>query len=98
MADCAHLDLVDDTVTPDNAGCGDCLAVGGRWVHLRMCRTCGHIGCCDDSPARHASAHAASTDHPVISSYEPGEAWWWCYPEEKLFFRPSAADFDHASR
>jgi len=87
---CTHLDTVQE-VTPSSEGCEDCLRGGGRWVHLRMCMTCGHVGCCDSSPARHASAHWNSEHHPLIRSYEPGENWWWCYPDELLFSVPGAA-------
>ncbi|MEV4314124.1 UBP-type zinc finger domain-containing protein [Actinocrispum sp. NPDC049592] len=65
-------------------GCEDCLKVGGRWVHLRLCLACGHVGCCDSSPAKHASAHAAESGHPVIRSFEPGETWRWCYVHEVI--------------
>jgi len=60
-------------------GCEDCLASGGVWLHLRICLECGHVGCCDDSPARHATAHAQESGHPIIRSLEPGEEWSWCY-------------------
>ena len=82
---CSHLDQVDQTATPSSTGCEDCLRVGGRWVHLRMCRTCGHVGCCDDSPNKHATAHYHSGGHPLIQSYEPGEDWVWCYSDEVAF-------------
>ena len=85
MTTCAHLDAPRPPVRPDPAGgraCGDCLQEGTRWVHLRMCLDCGHVGCCDDSPRRHATAHFHSTSHPVITSTEPGEAWRWCYVDE----------------
>ena len=82
---CTHLDTVED-VTPTGNGCQECLQAGGRWVHLRMCMHCGHIGCCDNSPGRHATGHwKANASHPVIRSYEPGEDWWWCYADD-LFF------------
>jgi len=82
---CSHLGTVED-VTPSSNGCEDCLRTGGRWVHLRMCMRCGHVGCCDNSPNRHATAHWRSHhDHPLIRSFEPGEDWWWCYADE-LFF------------
>jgi uncharacterized UBP type Zn finger protein len=87
MADtCTHLDLVEVTKLPaEIAGCEECLEMGSRWVHLRMCETCGHIGCCDDSPNRHATAHFHQTEHPVIRSAEPGEDWSWCYVDEVAF-------------
>jgi len=82
---CSHLDTVVD-VTPSSPGCEDCLRTGGQWVHLRLCMHCGHVGCCDNSPHRHATAHwHEHRDHAIIRSYEPGEDWWWCYPDE-LFF------------
>ncbi|MFC8449266.1 UBP-type zinc finger domain-containing protein [Kitasatospora sp. NPDC057223] len=70
---------------PPTDGCADCLAAGRRdWVHLRICLDCGHIGCCDNSPQRHASAHFHNSSHPVIRSYEPGEEWRWCYVHEAM--------------
>ena len=87
---CTHLDTVVD-VNPSSEGCEDCLPIGGRWVHLRMCMKCGHIGCCDNSPNRHATAHwLGDSTHPLIRSYEPGEDWWWCYADE-LFFEVEGA-------
>jgi uncharacterized UBP type Zn finger protein len=87
MADtCTHLDLVEVTELPaEIAGCEECLAMGSRWVHLRMCETCGHIGCCDDSPNRHATAHFHTTEHPVMRSAEPGEDWSWCFVDQVAF-------------
>ena len=78
---CAHLDQVRG-VDPRTTGCEECLKIGGRWVHLRMCRTCGHVGCCDSSPNRHATAHFRATGHPIVRSVEPGETWSWCYADE----------------
>ncbi|GAB3970606.1 UBP-type zinc finger domain-containing protein [Actinoallomurus acanthiterrae] len=68
--------------TPE--GCEDCLRMGGRWVHLRLCLTCGHIGCCDSSPNKHATAHHHETSHPIVRSFEPGEDWRWCYADEVI--------------
>jgi Zn-finger in ubiquitin-hydrolases and other protein len=85
---CAHLDTIQIDPPPSGepvAGCEDCLKIGGRWVHLRICRACGHVGCCDSSPNRHASKHAAAQGHPIISSLEPGEDWSWCYVDEVAF-------------
>ena len=65
-------------------GCEDCLAEGGRWVHLRLCLSCGKVGCCDSSPSRHASAHARTVGHPIVRSFEPGEDWRWCYLDQTL--------------
>lgn len=64
-------------------GCEDCLKIGGRWVHLRECLSCGHVGCCDSSPNRHATKHFHATKHPIISSAEVGEAWSFCYIDER---------------
>jgi uncharacterized UBP type Zn finger protein len=80
---CTHLDTVVD-VTPSSDGCEDCLRTGDRWVHLRMCMACGHVGCCDSSPNRHASAHAGATGHPLIRSLEPGEQWSWCFVDQAI--------------
>lgn len=66
------------------AGCQECLALGSRWVHLRVCLSCGHVGCCDDSPNRHASAHNRSTQHPLITSGEVGETWAYCYAHDQF--------------
>jgi uncharacterized UBP type Zn finger protein len=83
---CVHLDQVHVLDPPaDVPGCPQCLAVGDRWVHLRMCQTCGQVGCCDDSPNRHATAHHHATGHPIVRSIEPGEDWSWCYPDQLLF-------------
>ena len=82
MPDCTHIIEVQLEITPAADGCVECLATGGRWVHLRRCLTCGHIGCCDNSPGRHATAHFQATTHPVIQSFEPGEDWLWCYVDE----------------
>jgi uncharacterized UBP type Zn finger protein len=86
---CTHLDQVQP-VTPSADGCEDCLRTGGRWVHLRLCQTCGHVGCCDNSPNRHATAHYRETEHPLIRSFEPGQDWWWCYPDDLYFEVPGA--------
>lgn len=80
-ATCTHLDMVR-SVEPSAQGCEDCLRIGDTWVHLRECLTCGHVGCCDDSKNRHATAHWHADDHPLIRSFEPGEAWAWCYVDE----------------
>jgi len=83
---CTHLDQVELLDPPEPVrGCPECLAIGSGWVHLRMCQTCGHVGCCDDSPNRHASAHHRASGHPIIRSLEPGEDWSWCYEDELLF-------------
>ena len=82
---CTHLDQVTVERPEQVAGCEDCLAIGGRWVHLRVCRSCGHVGCCDSSPNRHASAHARASAHPIVSSVEPGEDWSYCYVDDVAF-------------
>lgn len=82
MASCEHIEAVTQPVPPLADGCRACLARGDRWVHLRLCTTCGEVSCCDSSPNRHASAHAREQGHPVVRSFEPGETWWWCYPDE----------------
>jgi hypothetical protein len=78
---CPHVGLIRD-VTPVSEGCADCIAIGGVWVHLRMCMTCGYVGCCDSSPNRHASRHARAVEHPIARTIEPGEDWVWCYFDE----------------
>jgi hypothetical protein len=86
MPACTHLDQIQIYDLPDEIpGCEDCLAIGGRWVHLRMCQSCGRIGCCDSSPNRHASAHARESGHPIVRSAQPGEDWSWCYEDEIAF-------------
>ena len=86
MPSCTHLATVAWLAPEgDVAGCEDCLAEGTRWVHLRMCQQCGRIGCCDNSPRRHATAHFHATGHPIIRSVEPGEDWSWCYVDELMF-------------
>ena len=83
---CSHLDEVAVLELPAEVeGCEDCLRTGGKWLHLRICLSCGHVGCCDDSPNRHATAHYHATRHPVIRSQEPGEHWSWCYVDEVVF-------------
>jgi uncharacterized UBP type Zn finger protein len=80
---CTHLDEIHVTSVPaEIAGCEECLKTGGWWVHLRMCQSCGKIGCCDNSPNKHATAHFHETSHPIIRSAEPGEDWSWCYVDE----------------
>jgi hypothetical protein len=78
---------VDPSVPPSGTGCVECDEVGGWWFHLRRCTQCGHIGCCDTSPAQHASAHAGATGHPMIRSFEPGESWFWSFPAEEMYER-----------
>lgn len=80
-SDCRHLDATPDP-RPGTAGCEECLEQGMRWVHLRLCLTCGHVGCCNASDGQHATAHFEATGHPVIRSHEPDETWCWCYIDE----------------
>ena len=78
---CTHIAGIE-TVTPSALGCEECLKTGSPWLHLRICRNCGHVGCCDDSPNRHATKHFHTTGHPVIEGYDPPEGWGWCYIDE----------------
>ena len=83
MSTCTHLDTVTVLKLPESVeGCEECLREGGVWLHLRICLECGHVGCCDDSPNRHATAHFHSSGHPPIRSLEPGEEWSWCYIDD----------------
>jgi uncharacterized UBP type Zn finger protein len=95
MATCTHLDQIND-VTPAGNGCIGCLAVGDRWVHLRVCMSCGYIGCCDSSPNKHASRHAAGDGHPIVQSFEPGEDWWYCYVDEVGFSVEDGPSFSYS--
>jgi uncharacterized UBP type Zn finger protein len=83
MDGCEHVSQIQK-VHPNTNGCEECLQTGGAWVHLRLCMTCGHVGCCDSSPGRHASRHFRNTRHPIIRSLEPGEHWGWCFPDELM--------------
>jgi len=83
---CKHLQT-SRIVTARSVGCEECEKNGDSWVHLRICLTCGHVGCCDDSRNRHGSAHACGTGHPAIASFEPGEHWAYCYPDDRFFKR-----------
>jgi uncharacterized UBP type Zn finger protein len=86
MTTCSHLDQIRVTELPTTiAGCEECLKIGGRWLHLRMCMTCGKIGCCDSSPNRHASGHAREEQHPIARSAEPDEDWSWCFVDQVAF-------------
>lgn len=82
MSACSHLNFVHDVV-PQTRGCEECLKAGDSWVHLRMCLTCGHVGCCDSSRNRHATKHFRKTQHPIARSAEPGENWAWCYIDQQ---------------
>jgi ubiquitin-hydrolase Zn-finger-containing protein len=82
----AHgLDGIDPAVPPSGTGCVECEADNGWWFHLRRCAQCGHIGCCDDSLSKHATAHAKTTGHPIIRSFEPGERWYWNYDTSEMY-------------
>ena len=86
---CTHLDHVLLTELPEAVdGCAECLETNSPWCHLRICLECGHVGCCDDSPNRHATAHARDHEHPIIRSVQPGEEWSWCYEDELLMVIP----------
>ncbi len=80
---CGHAASVRDVV-PDGEGCGECVAAGDEWVHLRECMTCGAVRCCDSSKNKHASRHARTAGHPIARSFEPGEDWMWCYADGML--------------
>ena len=81
MADCTHLDQTHE-VKANTQGCEECLKTGDRWVHLRLCLSCGHVGCCDSSKNKHATKHYHRSKHPVIQSFQPDESWKWCYVDE----------------
>ena len=83
MPSCSHVAEIRD-VTPHSKGCEDCLKLGDRWVHLRLCLSCGHVGCCDASKNKHATKHFHESSHPIVRSFEPGEDWMWCYVDEVM--------------
>ena len=86
---CEHVDQIKIVANGDGVqGCEDCLKIGGTWVHLRMCLTCGHVGCCNSSPNLHALQHFTDTTHAIIQSVEPGEKWGWCYVDEVFLRTP----------
>jgi uncharacterized UBP type Zn finger protein len=85
-ATCSHLDSMTVTDLPETLECEECVKIGSTWMHLRMCVSCGKIGCCDNSPNRHATAHFKETGHPLIRSAEPYELWLWCYVDELPIF------------
>jgi uncharacterized UBP type Zn finger protein len=85
---CTHLDMITVESVPTRAevpGCEECLKMGGQWVHLRVCLSCGKVGCCDSSPNQHASKHAKADGHPILRTIEPGEDWSWCVIDEVAF-------------
>jgi uncharacterized UBP type Zn finger protein len=83
LPSCEHVTTIVD-VEASSEGCEECLAVGDTWVHLRLCLICGSVGCCDQSKNTHARKHAAATDHAIVRSFEPGEVWRWCYPDDRF--------------
>lgn len=87
MPSCTHLDQIHD-VKPHTRGCEECLKTGQQWVHLRMCLSCGHVGCCDSSIGKHATKHFHHSKHAIARSIEPGESWAWCYIDEALLDLP----------
>jgi uncharacterized UBP type Zn finger protein len=92
--DCSHLDQIQVVDTGTDV-CEECIKTGDTWVHLRMCLTCGHVGCCDSSKNKHATKHFHESTHPLIRTIEPGESWIWCYVDKiypgELTRRPGAA-------
>jgi uncharacterized UBP type Zn finger protein len=86
MEYCEHVTQIVEVI-PSADGCEDCLKIGGRWVHLRLCMSCGHVGCCDNSPNRHATKHYQTSTHPITKSFEPGEDWGFCYPHDQFYER-----------
>lgn len=96
MVVCSHQDEIVDVIPSARDTCPECVALGDTWVHLRICLTCGHVGCCDNSRNRHARRHFHGTQHPIIQSYEPGEDWRYCFIDEEVLspgraFRPRSA-------
>ena len=85
---CGHQAQVRDVAPRTPEGCEECLKTGGRWVHLRLCQECGHVGCCDNSPGKHATKHFHASQHAMMRSFQPGEDWSWCYVYE-LFIEPA---------
>jgi uncharacterized UBP type Zn finger protein len=85
MTECQHVELIQD-VKPNTEGCEECLNTGGWWVSLRMCLTCGHVGCCDASPGKHAAQHFRESGHPIVQAIEGWEDWRWCYVD-KVYVR-----------
>ena len=84
MKPCSHLEQVNLGMQGKTKGCEECEKIGSDWVHLRLCLSCGHVGCCDSSPNKHGTKHFKETGHPVIKSYEPGENWKWCFVDEQF--------------
>jgi hypothetical protein len=97
VALCSHLESIREA-PPTSNGCEECLERGSRWLHLRRCASCGHVGCCDGSPNKHASKHAKASAHPIVQSFEPGEEWFWCYEDEAGFEIPGAPSYSYPTR
>lgn len=89
------MEAINVSQPPSGDGCAECLADGGWWVHLRRCAACGHVGCCDTSPAQHGTKHFQATGHPVIQSYEPGEDWFWDFRTDEALDGPQLAPPRH---
>ncbi len=89
--ECEHLAQISP-VPARTSGCEECLRLGMQWVHLRLCLSCGHVGCCDSSPGKHATGHFHAWAHPIMASYEPGERWAWCYVDEVMLPVPEKAE------
>jgi uncharacterized UBP type Zn finger protein len=81
---CKHLDQIMNP-RPHTTGCEECLKTGDRWVHLRLCESCGHVGCCDSSKNKHATRHFKASQHPIVKSFQPGEDWLFCYVDDVMF-------------
>jgi uncharacterized UBP type Zn finger protein len=81
---CKHLDQVRKVKARTPKGCEECLKADMQWVHLRLCLSCGHVGCCDSSPGKHATQHFRQTQHPIMRSFDPGEDWGWCFVDELM--------------
>ena len=82
--DCQHIDMIQDVSPSTTEGCEECLKIGDEWVHLRLCLLCGKVGCCNNSKNKHATAHFKETGHAMVTSFEPGEEWIWCYTDEVM--------------
>jgi uncharacterized UBP type Zn finger protein len=80
--ECTHLDQIEDVTPLTPQGCGECMKTGDRWVHLRICLSCGAVNCCDSSPNKHATGHFHHSGHPLVQSFQPGEDWLWCYVDQ----------------
>ena len=93
---CKHTRDVRDVTARTPDGCEECLAQGMDWVHLRLCMTCGHVGCCDSSEGKHATKHFEATGHPIVDSFEPGENWGWCYVDH-VFLEPAPHARGHSA-